>query len=375
MLDHDVLALTQSLIRCPTANPPGHEETLAKSLASLLENHGFDTHLQSFGKGRTNLVASIGGTGDRKPICFSGHLDTVPIGTQSWAVDPYGGETSGDRIYGRGACDMKGGIAAFLSACIDLCAALQHGPGVRLVLTGGEETGCEGARHLADSPHILGDVGALIIAEPTGLTPFVGHKGALWLKGHCNGVSAHGSVPHLGNNAIYKIARKTALLEQFSFQVAADEFLGAPTLNVGTIAGGVNVNSVPDRAQIEIDIRSIPTQSHNSICSDLKHALGDDVELTRFVDLPGVWTDPDTAWVMRTSEIVSDTTGLESDTIVAPYFTDASVLKPAFNDVQTMILGPGEISVAHTVNEYCTISQLLQAKEIYSKIIVEWCGV
>ena len=120
-------------------------------------------------------------------------------------------------------------------------------PGVLLVITAGEETGCTGADALVSERPPLGKVGALVVAEPTGNKPLVGHKGALWLEAETKGVTAHGSMPEKGVNAVYKAARAVAALQEFDFNVARHDVLGGATLNVGTIHGGLNINSVPDR--------------------------------------------------------------------------------------------------------------------------------
>ena len=138
----------------------------------------------------------------------------------------------------------------------------------------------------------LDRVGALIVAEPTGNKPLVGHKGALWLEAETKGITAHGSMPEKGINAIYKAAHAVAALQEFDFNVARHGVLGAPTLNVGTIQGGLNINSVPDRALIGIDIRTIPAQNHGQIREQLSSYLGPEVALKTLLDARSVWTDP-----------------------------------------------------------------------------------
>src|SRR5207237_10341154 len=127
--------------------------------------------------------------------------------------------------------------------------------GLSLVLVAGEGTGCEGAAHLARTPGALGRAGALLVGEPTGNRPVIGHKGALWLRARVRGVTAHGSMPDRGVNAVYKAAQAVLALSSFRFDVPPDALLGAPTLNGGTIKGGLNVNSVPAEAVIGIELR------------------------------------------------------------------------------------------------------------------------
>ena len=182
------------------------------------------------------------------------------------------------------------------------------------------------------------DARALVIAEPTSNYPIVGHRGALWLQAVATGVTVHGSMPHLGVNAIYKAARAIGAIGRFNFDVAPHPLLGAPTLNVGTMKGGMNLNSVPDRAEFTIDIRTIPGQDHNTLLSRIKAYLGDQVTVTPVVNVPGVWTDAGEPWIREIFELMEPIVGEKLEARGAPYFTDAAALKPAFDGAPTVIL-------------------------------------
>ncbi len=370
-----VLELARKLVTYNTINPPGNEMDAATFLAKILEQGGFKVRLESFGDKRLNLVARRGGQADKLPICFTGHIDTVPLGTQKWSFDPFAAEIHNGRIYGRGTCDMKGGISAAICASLGLGDQLDTSPGIVLVITGGEETGCEGAIDLASKREIIGNAGAIVVAEPTGNAPFVGHKGALWLKGCCRGKAAHGSMPHLGDNAIYKMCHAILKLEEFEFDVKRHEYLGVPTLNVGTIRGGQNLNSVPDEAQIEIDIRSLPGLDHAQLYDKIAEYLGASVALEKITDLPAIWTSPTDEWMQDVFDVTSKILGYSPTVKTAPYFTDGSVLASAYGNAPTVILGPGETEMAHKIDEYCKIEQIEQAVEIYTEIMRRWCNL
>ncbi len=280
----DAVALTRELVRFDTTNPPGAEARCVAQLARLLEDAGFALRTHELAPGRTSLVARAGGRHDVPPLCFTGHADTVPLGARPWTRDPHAGEIADGRLYGRGSTDMKSGLAAFIAAAVRLAPHLAGTPGLVLVVTAGEETGCDGARQLAGEPGALGRAGAVVVAEPTCNEPLVGHKGALWLEARTTGVTAHGSMPERGVNAVYKAARAITRLEAFRFDAAPHPALGAPTLNVGRVAGGINVNSVPDAATIGIDVRTIPSQPHaadRAHGSVLHGRLGSDARLRR----------------------------------------------------------------------------------------------
>ena len=367
--------LTQRLIRFETVNPPGNERACAEHLGALLEEAGFDIAYHAFGERRANLIARAGGNSGKPALCFTGHIDTVPLGLQPWSVDPFAADISGNKLYGRGSSDMKSGVAAFTIAAIELARKLKDTPGLELVITAGEETGCAGAFDLAAKAGALGNAGAVVVAEPSSNRPWVGHKGALWLKGIASGVTAHGSMPEKGDNAIYKAARAVSKLEAFDFNVARHPVLGPPTLNVGTVQGGININSVPDRAEIGIDIRTIPEQDHSRLRGQLASYLGGEVELEIVIDVGGVWTDPQAEWMSDVFAIVADITGVTPAVETATYFTDASVLTPAYGNPPTVILGPGEAAMAHQTDEYCIVERIDEAVRIYTAIARSWCGI
>ena len=148
--------LTRDLVRFNTVNPPGAERACAEHLAGLLEAAGFAVELIPYGEGRAQLVARIGGAADRPPLGFTGHLDTVPLGARPWSVDPFAGDIADGKLYGRGSSDMKSGVAAFVAACMAQADRLEGTPGVLLVITAGEETGCSGAAALVQDKARLG---------------------------------------------------------------------------------------------------------------------------------------------------------------------------------------------------------------------------
>lgn len=144
----------------------------------MLETTGFAVEYLDTGEKHTSVV-TCRGNGEGKLLCFTGHIDTVPLGTQSWHIAPFGDDIVDNRLYGHGATDMKAGVAAFVAACINLADRLAHSLGVVLVITSGEETGCEGAFNLTERANLLGEAGAMVVAEPTSNYPIVDHKGAL----------------------------------------------------------------------------------------------------------------------------------------------------------------------------------------------------
>jgi succinyl-diaminopimelate desuccinylase len=366
----DAVALTRKLVSFNTINPPGNEGECAAFLGALLAQAGFAVSYYDFAPGRSSVVARIGNTDGPRTLCYIGHIDTVPLGKVAWSKDPFGGEIVGDRLYGRGTSDMKASIAAFVVAAIRNAASLPPDAGLVLVLAAGEETGCEGSLHLASLGISFGRLAGVIVGEPTDNYPLVGHKGALWLKATIKGVAAHGSMPHAGVNAVRKGAEVVTRLDGFTDGRSPHAVLGAPTINVGTFHGGENINSVPDWAEVGIDIRTTPGMDHDETRREVAQLLHPHVhELSVRASMGHVWTDSDAPWVQEVFALVEQITGERPNERGATYFSDASALQQAINGAPTIILGPGEPKMAHQTDEYCAVSRIVQAVTLYEQIM------
>ena len=372
----DVVELTRALVSMNTINPPGNEHQCCSFLAGLFDDAGFDVVVSEFEDGRSNLIARIGhGDQSSLPICFTGHVDTVPLGIEPWSVDPFAGIVEDGKLFGRGSTDMKAGVAAMSVAALSKVSLLENTPGVILIFTGGEETGCDGAKALCEHPELLGNAGALVVGEPTSNRPLIGHKGALWFHAISRGITAHGSTPELGVNAVYAACRAVGKIEDFGFNVTPHAILGSPSINVGRMQGGINVNSVPDHAEFDIDIRTIPSQDHREIQAHMESYLEGDIELQTTVDVEGVLSDFANPWIQNVYDDITPILGAKPGIETAKYFTDASVLTPAFGNPPTLVLGPGDAAMAHKTDEYCEVDKIRQAVELYETLINRWCGL
>ena len=371
MQAQDAISVTRSLLRFDTVNPPGRERDCARYAGAMLEEWGYDVQYHEYSDSRTSVIARAGGSDKKAPLCLTGHLDVVPLGARPWTKDPFSGESDGDRLYGRGASDMKAGVAAILLAARSHAKALRNTPGIVIVLTAAEEGGCVGSAQLAKT-ELLGKAGAMIVGEPTSNYPLVGHKGSVKFHAHFKGISAHGSMPELGVNAIYKAAAALSKLEEFDFGVKPHAVMGKPTLNVGTIEGGNTVNAVPDAARIGVDIRTVPGMDHEALLASMRTTLGD-AELDVFSNLKPVWTAPDDEWVQRVFEICRPYLGEPPAARTAPYMTDAANLLKVYAGAPTVVLGPGEAAMAHQTDEYVSMERIRQSVAIYESLIRDWC--
>jgi succinyl-diaminopimelate desuccinylase len=215
----------------------------------------------------------------------------------------------------------------------------------------------------------------MVVGEPSSNYPFVGHKGAFWLNARTKGVTAHGSMPEKGVNAVFKAAHAVAVLEKFRFTNPPHPLMGQATLNVGTIRGGLNINSVPDEAVIGIDIRTVPNVGHSELKAELQRQLGGEVELETILDLEAVYAEPENPWVQEVFEVMQSFLGNRPEPRAATYFTDAAALNVAYRTPPTIILGPGEPQMAHQTDEYCLIERVSESVAVYEEIARRWCCI
>ena len=276
------VALTQDLVRFRTINPPGDERACAEQLAALLERAGFAVEVMPFGEGRAQLVARIGGTTDKLPLGFTGHLDTVPLGAQPWSVDPLAADIIDGKLYGRGSSDMKSGVATFVTACVALADRLAGTAGVgRLSPPARKRVAPAPRPWFGPRPLFLRSVRLLWPNPPATVLWWVTREP--YIEAVTTG-SPH-TAPCLKRcqRGSQGGARRHGLC-RISISISPGRCSWRPTLNVGTIHGGLNINSVPDRAAIGLDIRTIPGQSHAKICPQLASYLGAEVKLSTLLD-------------------------------------------------------------------------------------------
>lgn len=359
---HPAVELAASLVRLPTE---GRAETRAADLlAPRLSALGFTIHRHQLAPDRDNLVATRPGP---PALALSGHLDTVPATAQDWARDPWAGEISDGALHGRGAADMKSGVAAIVVALEQAAAAGADLRGVSVLFTVGEETGCEGAASLA-AAGVLPPAAALLIAEPTSVAPLLGHKGIVWSRLTARGVAAHGSTPERGVNAIVPIAEAVTALDRLDL-ATHHPLLGSATVSPNRIAGGAAVNIIPDHAHAEIDVRLVPGLTPEQALAALRAAVPASVEVTPTTLLEPVASDPDTP-LYRAARAAADELGApRPEPAAATFFTDASVLARAL-DVPAVICGPGEAAQAHRVDEHCPLTQIEAAVELYRGLLL-----
>ena len=362
------VTLAQQLIRLNTTNPGATEGAAAHLIADRLQGAGTQIEFNELSPGRENLIVRYGEGKEGTTLCFSGHLDTVPIGNAKWTRDPFCGEVEGDRLWGRGSTDMKGGIAALVVAFERLRARGLSRP-LTLLLTVSEETGCQGARSIVSK---AGRVGALVIAEPTSCRVAISHKGALWLRVRVTGKSAHGSRPELGANAIDMMFGALQDTRDLIAAMRPHPVLGAATSNVGSIAGGTATNMVPDFCEATVDIRLIPGARASDVVTRLRSTLKSSISLETILALDPVETASTNPWIANAVRLAHATCRSSEMPTTASFFTDASVLGPGLNNPPIAIVGPGDPALAHQVDEWCSVDAIERTTELYEQIGLSW---
>ncbi|MDP3851121.1 MAG: M20 family metallopeptidase [Luteolibacter sp.] len=372
-MSQDVSALLQQLVRIPSVNPdndPGTsrtgEETIAVFLAGWLESIGANVSLEEIRPGRPNLIARFAPADGRPRILLGPHLDTVGVGGMT--IDPFGGEIRGGRLWGRGASDTKGPMAAMLWALHENRERLAHLPvAVDFVAFMGEESGQWGSRDFAKN-HGAEYVFALV-GEPTSMDIVHVTKGSLWATLRTTGRAAHSSMPERGENAILKLTRALdrldchlgAALATFTHPV-----LGRSTVNIGVIRGGSRPNIVPDFAEAEIDIRITPSLAAAGGALKLLRETIDchelPVELVNPHENPPMETPADHPMIQR---LLAN--GAPVGLAGAPWFSDAAHLSHA--GVPAICIGPGSIEQAHTADEFIELAALELGADFLTRFI------
>ncbi len=382
----DVVQTVCELVAVPSVNPMGRdcsgpeffEYRLTDYLQRLFDSLGVPWQRQTIQPLRDNIVARIDADADaaRRPvILLEAHQDTVPV--DGMTISPWEPSVRDGRIYGRGACDIKGGMGAMLAAFARLAEERPRGmPTLIMACTVNEEHGFSGASELyqlwrGSNPIIPRRPDAAIVAEPTCLDVVVAHKGCVRWRCRAHGRATHSSQPHMGDNAIYRMARLLPKLEQYAGEVGelvpVHRLCGKATLSVGTIRGGLSVNTVPDACAIEIDRRLLPGEEPLAAFEQVlawlaKHAASDRLEHEPpYLQSPALSDEHNGELAERFLEVVRGVLG-RGEIVGVPFGTDAS--KIAATGVPSIVFGPGSIDQAHTADEWLEIEQLKQAERV-----------
>lgn len=358
-----------------------HETTVAEYLKDLFEAHSIEAKILKITDTRANLVAEIG---QGAPVIgVSGHMDVVSAGEQSnWTSDPFQLTERGGNLYGRGAADMKSGLAALVIAMIEIHEQklLKKGT-IRLMATTGEEVGGQGAYHFYKDGYMK-DVDALVIAEPSQDTIIYSHKGSMDARIQSKGKAAHSSMPQLGYNAIDPLIELVHEANHF-FRTTdkTNAVLGDLVMNTTIFQGGNQVNSIPEEAMLEMNIRTIPEFDNDQVAKDLEKLVADQnktgaqLSLDIYMSLPSVLAAKESKLSALAAKLGQEHLHQEIQTAASPGVTDASnFLRDKAADFPFIMFGPGETKMAHQVDEYVNKDVYLNFVDLYVDLLTGYVG-
>ncbi|OZB96934.1 acetylornithine deacetylase [Paenibacillus sp. XY044] len=385
--EQELLDTVCGLIRIPSENPPGREEAAARYVLKLLRAEGIEAELQWAAPERPNVVARLKGVAEGPALLYNGHLDVVPAG-EGWSTDPFAACLRDGHIIGRGAADMKSGVAAMLYAAI-----LLHRRGcpfageLILLFNVDEERENVGMRHFLRSG-VHADYA--VIGEPTDLGICTAHKGVGRYRIRTAGVAGHAAKVLEPDNAIPKMAALISALEPLRSRLkeSADPLLGYATLNVTQIKGGTAPNIVPQHCEIEIDRRVIPGETAAQVLEQLKEALnaaagtgtgtgsstglGADsgeaaYEVDDYLFIPASTIPQDHKLVQALAAVTGEVLGSPSAIGIFAATCEAPFLSVDLG-IPTVIFGPGSLDQAHVKDERAPVRQVADAAKVYMQL-------
>jgi succinyl-diaminopimelate desuccinylase len=365
--------LLKKLIGAETTAENG-ELAAADIISAELGQSDIDCRIDSWDTNRANLIAQIKSGGRKGALLFACHLDVVGAGETKWEHPPFSGVESEGKIYGRGSADMKGGIAAIVTAAKQIVeSGVKLEGDIILFAAAGEETDSCGAKRFIRNWGGMPRLAGVVLPEPTDFEVVTAHRGMLWLKVKTGGKAAHGSTPELGINAIASMKTLLNELDNYKIRFKPHKLLGGCSMSVNTIAGGKEINVVPDECEIKIDIRTLPGQNCQEIISDFEKIFTKlkqknpqfEAEVSIIREVGALETDSNCGFVKDFCSCLgiseTKTVGFTTD---GPHF--AALGAPV------VIFGPGKPEVCHKPDEYIEISDVEKAVEYYKNIIVKF---
>jgi len=369
----DPVALTHWLVSIPSVNPVledgGAGETeIASACAELLEDWGFDTSLTEPAPGRPNVVGRLDGTGPT--LLLNGHLDTV--GVAGMTIDPFAGRIDGDRMYGRGSCDMKAGDAAILAAAHRL-SAVGPRPSLIVALTSDEEHASVGMADLVSDSGIEADLA--VVCEPTSLRVMPAHKGFVWIQALFKGLAAHGSRPDIGVDAIRHAALYLAALDSYAQELRsrpAHPLLNYGSFHAGIIRGGSAESVYPDECELLLERRTMPGERPSTVVAEFQSVLDDMLQahptasasLEMTLERPGTEVASGHPLVQGLLE-AGNAFDVEQVIEGMTAWVDAAFLNQA--GIPAVCYGPGSIEQAHTDDEWVDLREITTCTNVLEK--------
>jgi acetylornithine deacetylase len=378
----DAVALTRALVRLDSRNPtlvagaPG-EAAIARLLADVLDAWGFRVELQEAAPGRPNVVARAGAARTGRSLMFNGHLDVV--GVDGMVHAPFDADERDGRLFGRGASDMKAGVAAMCAAAARAAASARLGGEIIVTAVVDEEFESLGTRSLM-ARGVRAD--AAIVTEPTRLAIMPAHKGFVWLDVALRGRAAHGSRWDIGIDAIRHAGLLLAELDRIDTEVLptrSHPLLGRPSLHASLIEGGAGMSTYPERCLLRLERRTIPGESVADVVAEVDAACARvrarrptfAAELAVGVTQSPTDVESD-APIVRALDAALRAAGEAVRIEGMSAWTDAAILNDA--GIPAICFGPGDIALAHAAEEFVIIEEIERATAVLTGLARQWCG-
>lgn len=380
----DAVALTQALVRIPSENPVGVEADMAAFVSEWLSVlPGAEVEVREVLPDRPNVIARLPGSGSQPPLALLAHMDTVPFG-EGWTLSPTSGDVVDGKLYGRGSCDMKSGLAVAMYAFATAAHRGREPDRTLLMCATMDEEGAymKGANALVDDGTL--DAETLVVAtEPSNLEVMVAHKGLLWVEVEVAGKLAHAGNPGVGVDAIRAGAEFAhAMKREIDALPYNHPTLGKAEITFSAFNGGIKTNVVPDHARLELDIRLPPpmtipgTLAIVEKCARAAERIvpGSTIVFRQFNnDRPPVEADRNSLLARTFVDSVGEATGEPGVVTVFPAYTDASVVQARTGNVNCLVFGPGRLAQAHTVDEYVPVDQVEKAAATLESVVRKLC--
>jgi len=379
--EQEIIDFTTDLIKTQSFPPDYNERDVALVVAKKLDEYGIQAKIDDLDQAnRANLIASIGSEAGPH-LVFGGHFDTVPPVNEGWKYDPFSATIVDGVMYGRGTCDMKGGVASLVMAmCLLRKAGLDLKGKLSYIGTAGEEVDLYGAKAYKKK-YGCDDIDAMVIAEASNRGMFFAEKGALWIKFTSYGKAAHPGVSWEGVNSLLNMLKFFEIFRHYDFPVKNHDMLGSPTLNVTTMHAGTITNALPVSCVATVDIRTVPGISHEAILEDVKAIIADMQEADPDFKMDyevinnnqAIETKLDDPIAIAAFQTHQDVFGSEVKPSGTFFYTDAVAMTKSNGAVAPLIIyGPGNAANNHKVNESVEVAQLIDCTKFYIGLAINY---
>lgn len=373
----EVVKLTQELVKIPSENPVGTEETISDFIFNWFKELNLDVTREEVEPGRYNIVAKLLGNDKEPNLLYIAHMDTVSAG-EGWTYGPFSAKIVNGKLYGRGSADMKGGVAAAMVAFKRIALRKEKPKRSFIFIASVDEEGIEMKGALAAIDRGWAKKSSYVIAtEPTRLAVMLAHKGVLWYEIISHGKASHAGNPQLGVDANHAMAEILSALKKIVNELPYnDNLVGKPTVSIGKISGGVKTNIVSSECRAEIDLRIVVPMTiakskqiiEKAVNEGIKNVPGASATFRLFNnERPPIKAAEDSPLVAAVAESVKKVTNKDPEFKGLPGYTDASIIGARTGCPHCISFGPANMAQAHSIDEYAPIEQLNLAADILTE--------